>query len=116
MLGQREVRLTTGQTIAMQTEARRLRAVDAVFALAILAGVANFAYHAIRGEYGVFALLRIEAQERELTEVLGAERARRAALENLTVRLGEGYLDLDLLDERARTVLGYMRADELTLR
>lgn len=116
MIRHGEAPLTTGHTTAMQIENRRLRAFDAVFAVLILAGMANFAYHAIEGEFGVFAQIRIEAQERELAKVLADERARRATLENLALRLGDGYLDLDLLDERARAVLGYMREDELTLR
>ena len=36
-------------------------------------------------------------------------------MENLTRRLSDSYLDLDLLDERARDVLGYVRADEIVI-
>jgi cell division protein FtsB len=39
-----------------------------------------------------------------------------AELENLTIRLSDGFLDLDLLDERARDVLGYVRYDEIVIR
>jgi len=34
-------------------------------------------------------------------------------MENLTRRLSDSYLDLDLLDERARNVLGLARSDEI---
>jgi cell division protein FtsB len=37
-------------------------------------------------------------------------------MENLTRRLSDGYLDLDLLDEQARSVLGMVRADEIVIR
>ena len=37
-------------------------------------------------------------------------------MENKTARLSEDYLDLDLLDERVRAVLGYIRADEILIR
>jgi cell division protein FtsB len=37
-------------------------------------------------------------------------------MENLTRRLSDQYLDLDLLDERARNVLGYIRSDEIVVR
>ena len=37
-------------------------------------------------------------------------------MQNLTRRLSDDYLDLDLLDERAREVLGLLRADEILLR
>ena len=36
-------------------------------------------------------------------------------IENLTRRLSDDYLDLDLLDERARDVLGLLRADEIVI-
>ena len=39
-----------------------------------------------------------------------------AVLLNRVRRLDESYLDLDLLDERARAVLGYVRQDELVIR
>lgn len=37
-------------------------------------------------------------------------------MENRTRRLSDSYLDLDLLDEQARSVLGYVRADEIVIR
>ncbi|HAM89325.1 MAG TPA: septum formation initiator precursor, partial [Rhodobacteraceae bacterium] len=37
-------------------------------------------------------------------------------MENLTHRLSDGYLDLDLLDEQARRVLGMIRPDEIVIR
>jgi cell division protein FtsB len=37
-------------------------------------------------------------------------------MENLTRRLSDTYLDLDLLDEQARDVLGMVRADEIVIR
>jgi cell division protein FtsB len=36
-------------------------------------------------------------------------------MENLTRRLSDNYLDLDLLDEQARDVLGMIRADEIVI-
>jgi cell division protein FtsB len=37
-------------------------------------------------------------------------------MENLTTRLSDNYLDLDLLDQQARDVLGMIRADEIVIR
>ena len=37
-------------------------------------------------------------------------------MNNLTRRLSDEYLDIDLLDERVRDVLGYLRADEIVIR
>jgi len=36
-------------------------------------------------------------------------------MENLTKRMSDEYLDVDLLDERARKVLGLVRADEIVI-
>ena len=51
---------------------------------------------------------------------LAAERDRLKAevqeMQNLTRRMSDEYLDLDLLDERAREMLGLIRADEVILR
>ena len=43
-------------------------------------------------------------------------RTQLAQLENLTKRLSDGYLDIDLLDQQARSMLGYLRADEIVVR
>jgi cell division protein FtsB len=39
-----------------------------------------------------------------------------AEMQNLTHRLSDDYLDLDLLDQQTRDVLGYMRSDEIAIR
>ena len=76
----------------------------------------SFAFAAVQGDYGMFARVAIGAE----AAALSAERDRLqtdlAAMENLTRRLSDDYLDLDLLDQQARDVLGYMRADEIAIR
>ncbi|MCB1394535.1 MAG: septum formation initiator family protein [Rhodobacter sp.] len=73
-------------------------------------------FAAVQGEYGMFNRIQIEAD----AELLRGERDRLAAelaeIENRTHRLSDGYLDLDLLDQQARDILGYVRADEVVLR
>lgn len=75
-----------------------------------------FTFAAVQGEYGVFRQVQLAAE----TQVLQAERDRLAAdlarMENLTRRLSDDFLDIDLLDEQARDVLGYLRADEIVIR
>ena len=39
-----------------------------------------------------------------------------AIMDNLTRRLSDDFLDLDLLDQQARSVLGLLRADEIVIR
>ena len=43
-------------------------------------------------------------------------RASIGKMANLTHRLSDDFLDLDLLDERAREVLGTVRPDEIVIR
>ncbi|HDR28971.1 FtsB family cell division protein [Rhodovulum sp.] len=75
-----------------------------------------FTFAAVQGDYGLFRRIQIEADaERLRAEKAGLE-AELADLENRTRRLSDGYLDLDLLDERARVVLGLIRADEIVIR
>ncbi|VDC31768.1 FtsB family cell division protein [Pseudogemmobacter humi] len=85
------------------------------FAVAITLGI-YFTFAAVQGDYGVFRRVEINAE----AAVLRGERDRLALdladMRNLTHRLSDNYLDTDLLDERAREVLGYMRADEIVIR
>jgi cell division protein FtsB len=75
-----------------------------------------FAYSAVQGDTGLVELVRLDREETRLSRDLAALRIDRARMENLTRRLSESWLDLDLLDERARDVLGNMRADEIVIR
>ena len=77
---------------------------------------AYFAYAAIRGDLGVIERLVVNAQIRELQSERAALEADIAELSNKTKRMSDAYLDLDLLDEQARSILGMMRADELVIR
>ncbi len=47
---------------------------------------------------------------------LAALSAEVARMENLTHRFSDAYLDLDLLDQQARDVLGMIRSDEIVIR
>ncbi|MCC6000433.1 MAG: septum formation initiator family protein [Pararhodobacter sp.] len=73
-------------------------------------------FAAVQGEYGLFNRIQIEAD----TAHLRTERDRLARdlaeIENRTRRLSDGYMDLDLLDQQARAVLGMIRPDEILLR
>jgi cell division protein FtsB len=75
-----------------------------------------FTFAAVQGDFGVFKQVEIAAEAAKLN----AEKARLllelAGLENRTHRLSDDYLDVDLLDEQARDVLGYVRADEIVIR
>ena len=75
-----------------------------------------FMFAAIQGDFGLFRRAEILAEANDLRGQLTSVRAEVAEMENLTHRLSDDYLDLDLLDEQARTVLGMVRADEIVIR
>lgn len=74
-----------------------------------------FAFAAMQGDNGIFARMQIDADIAELRATRAVLLAEHAELTNLTARLSDTGLDLDLLDERARLVLGYLRPDEVVI-
>ena len=85
------------------------------FAGALMLGL-YFTFAAVQGDYGVFKRAEIDAEGRALMIELALLQAEVDQMENLTRRLSATYLDLDLLDEQARDVLGMVRADEIVIR
>ncbi len=96
------------------SEVRKSNNVVATLASAcVFALVFYFSYSAIQGPYGVLTLYKIETNEAQLKAQLGALKQERAVAQNRAYRLSDEYLDLDLLDEQARKVLGFIRGDEI---
>lgn len=85
------------------------------FAIAFTAG-AYFAWAAVQGDYGLFRRIQAQAEAQELTAQRDDLLAQLATLKNKTKRLSDQYLDLDLLDQQARDVLGWLRPDEIVIR
>jgi len=75
-----------------------------------------FTFAAVQGDFGLFRRSEIVAETQDLRAQLTTVKADVARMENLTKRLSNDYLDLDLLDERVRAVLGMVRADEVVIR
>lgn len=88
----------------------------AVFVLLAGATGIYFVFASVQGDYGLFNRVRIDAEAQALETERDALAAEIAALRNKTSRLSDDYLDLDLLDEQARSVLGLVRGDEVVLR
>lgn len=86
------------------------------FSFVILALALYFAHSALQGDTGVVEYMRLTQSQEKLELQLAELRAERARMENLTLRLSDSYLDLDLLDERARAVLGYVGERDALIR
>jgi cell division protein FtsB len=86
-----------------------------ILPMALLLIGAYFTFTAVQGNYGLFQRVQIAAEADRLQQQLSVLQAEVARMETLTRRLSDGFLDLDLLDEQVRDVLGYVRADEIIL-
>lgn len=84
--------------------------------LLLIGVIAVFAHSGLQSDHGLAAFREAGDEERRLTAELEALQTQRAEMENKVLRLSDRYLDLDLLDERARAVLGLVRQDEIVVR
>ncbi|MEO9651629.1 MAG: septum formation initiator family protein [Roseobacter sp.] len=75
-----------------------------------------FTFAAVQGDFGVFRRAEINAEAEILRTQLTEVQIEVVRMENLTKRLSDDFLDLDLLDEQSRRVLGVIRADEIVIR
>jgi len=82
--------------------------------LALVVGF-QFTFAAVQGNFGLFRRVEVTAEKARLTAERDALAAEVARMTNLTLRLSDSYLDLDLLDERARAMLGLVRSDEIAI-
>lgn len=85
------------------------------FAVAFAMGL-YFTFAAVQGDYGLFRRAEINAEADDLRRQLDEVSREVARMENLTRRMSDDYLDLDLLDEQARSILGVLRSDEIVIR
>lgn len=74
-----------------------------------------FTFASVQGDFGLFRRVQIEAETHALEQERQALSAQIAELSNKSRRLSDQYLDIDLLDEQARKVLGLARSDEVII-
>jgi cell division protein FtsB len=86
-----------------------------ILPVALLFIGAHFTFTAVQGQYGLFQRIQIEAEAARLDSQRAETAAEVARMEHLTRRLSDEFLDIDLLDQQLRDVLGYARADEIIL-
>ena len=86
----------------------------AVFAVALMLGL-YFTFAAVQGDYGLFRRAEILSDAKKLEVELTVLKNEVDKMSNLTLRMSDEYLDLDLLDEQARDILGQIRSDEVII-
>ena len=86
----------------------------AVFAVALMLGL-YFTFAAVQGDYGLFRRAEILSDAKKLELELTVLKNEVDKMSNLTLRMSDEYLDLDLLDEQAREILGQIRSDEVII-
>ena len=96
---------------------RRRRTVLTVIGLYIFAAlfVGYFAVNAFTGDHGLRAQADLDQQLAAMQQELKGLKAERALWERRVALLRSERLDPDMLDERARALLGYVDPRELTL-
>jgi cell division protein FtsB len=77
--------------------------------------IGYFGYHGLHGERGFLAWRELKRDLAAAQAVEAELAAQRSQLARRTALLRADNLDPDLLDERARVLLGYGRPDELVI-
>ena len=92
---------------------RRLKSLAAQLLGACVAGY--FIYHAVQGDRGILAWLRVNQQLEAAQVELTQSATDRAALEQRVALLNNSSLDLDMLEERARIMLNFSDPDDVVI-
>ena len=80
---------------------------------AIGALILYFSYHALAGDQGLAAWTELQNEEARLNGEIERLKLEQAILEAALVRLRDKTMDLDYVEEIARTKLSFVRPDEL---
>ncbi len=98
----------------MWTRQRKNRRYGALIVPALaVAFVSYFGYHALHGEYGIYAREALLVRTAQLSNELERVREQRRHLEHRVELLRDGSVERDMLDEQARRALNVARPDEL---
>jgi|SRR5690625_571637 len=79
------------------------------------AAVAYFAFHAVQGERGLMAYKRLSEELQETQTLAQQVATERARWEHQVALLRPEGIDPDMLEERARVLLNYLRDDEIVI-
>lgn len=98
--------------LAQELRHRARHLVPQVLAICL---VGYFAFHAIQGDRGVLAYMRLQESLNQTEAVLAELKAQRQSLAHRVSLLQPDNLDPDLLEERAREILNFARPDEVVI-
>ncbi len=87
-----------------------------IYTLVAFSLAVYFMFGAVQGNFGLFERIQIDAEAVQLRKEVARLEVQLAEVSNKTRRLSDEYLDLDLLDQQARDVLGLVRSDEIVIR
>jgi cell division protein FtsB len=93
----------------------RFRLMQALGPVALMTLLFYLGYHAVNGNYGLKALRELDGSLETISLQAMAAHETRLALEIKVARLRPDNLDPELLGERAREVLGFLRSDEVVV-
>ncbi len=74
-----------------------------------------FAYHAIKGKHGLEARSSLYSQALRLERKLAGLEAVQFRLERDIALMSDGNVDHDMLEEKARDILNFARADDIII-
>ncbi len=83
--------------------------------LLFMLGFLYLGFHAMHGERGLYAWLRDTRMLENITQELATTRTQRESLELKVSHLRDDSLDLDLLDEQVRRMLGGVNEGEVVV-
>lgn len=86
--------------------------IASIFGVAV---IGYFAYHAVEGEHGLRAYFALKLQTELAGEERDALREDRRVIERRVTMLKSESLDLDMVDERARTVLNKVHEEDYVI-
>ncbi len=74
-----------------------------------------FVYHAVQGDRGLIAFWQLSKQVTQAENTHSILSRKRVELQNRVALLNPYSLNEDMLEERARLMLGYSRSDEIVI-
>ena len=77
--------------------------------------IVYFLYHAVQGDRGLIAFWQLSKQVTQAETTYSMLNQKRAELQNRVTLLSPYSLNSDMIDERARFMLGYTKPDEVVI-